>query len=312
MSPRHCLALILGFVLSSSPPAFAQDRRIAASLNGVPDAAAKVLDEKLSADILGRIQKSGADVGVALRTLDGKTEWFSRADDVFHAASTMKIPVMIELFVQVREGKLKLEDSLSIKNEFHSLVDGSIFTLDPADDSETDLYKAAGQTRTLSQLCELMITVSSNLATNLLVERLGVDNIRATVHALHADGMNVLRGVEDNKAYEKGMNNTTTARGLLVLLEAIAKGQAVDPDSSRQMVEILARQKFNEAIPAGLPAGTRVAHKTGELPKIHHDAAIVYAPRPFVLVILVRGLAESKNSAALMADITRRIFQSTQ
>jgi beta-lactamase class A len=124
--------------------------------------------------------------------------------------------------------------------------------------------------------------------------------------------MSVLRGVEDNKAYEKGMNNTTTARGLLVLLEAIAKGQAVDPDSSRQMVEILARQKFNEAIPAGLPSGMRVAHKTGELPKVHHDAAIVYAPRPFVLVILVRGLAESKDSAALMADITRRIYQSAQ
>jgi len=224
----------------------------------------------------------------------------------------MKIPVMIELFVQVREGKLKLDEPLIVKNEFRSLADGSIYMLNPADDSETDLYKAVGQTRTLSQLCELMMTVSSNLATNLLVERLGADNIRATVHALHADGMTVLRGVEDNKAYEKGMNNTTTARGLLVLLEAIAKGQAVDPDSSRQMVEILARQKFNEAIPAGLPAGTRVAHKTGELPKIHHDAAIVYAPRPFVLVILVRGLAESKNSAALMADITRRIFQSTQ
>jgi beta-lactamase class A len=139
-----------------------------------------------------------------------------------------------------------------------------------------------------------------------------VDNIRATVHSLHADGMSVLRGVEDNNAYEKGMNNTTTARGLLILLEAIAKGQAVDPDSSRQMVDILTRQKFNEAIPAGLPAGTRVAHKTGELTKIHHDAAIVYAPRPFVLVLLVRGMAESKDSAALMADITRRIYQSAQ
>jgi beta-lactamase class A len=136
-----------------------------------------------------------------------------------------------------------------------------------------------------------------------------VDNIRATVHSLRADGMSVLRGVEDNKAYEKGMNNTATARGLLILLEAIAKGQAIDPDSSRQMVDILTRQKFNEAIPAGLPAGTRVAHKTGELTKIHHDAAIVYAPRPFVLVLLVRGMAESKDSAALMADITRRIYQ---
>ncbi len=312
MTPRRFLALILGFTLSSSTSAFAQYRHSTASHGGGPDAAAKVLDEKLSADILGRIQKSGADVGVAFRTLDGGLEWFSRADDVFHAASTMKIPVMIELFHQAREGKLKLDDPLAVKNEFHSLADGSSYTLDPADDSEADLYKAVGETRTLSQLCELMITVSSNLATNLLVEKLGVDNIRATVHALHADGMSVLRGVEDNKAYDKGMNNTTTARGLLILLEAIAKGQAVDRDSSRQMVDILARQKFNEAIPAGVPSGTRVAHKTGELTKVHHDAAIVYAPRPFVLVILVRGLSESKDSAALMAEITRRIYQSAQ
>ncbi len=124
--------------------------------------------------------------------------------------------------------------------------------------------------------------------------------------------MNMRRGVEDNKAYEKGMNNTTTARGLLILLEAIAKGKAVDPDSSRQMVEILARQTFNDAIPAGLPPGTRIAHKTGDITKIHHDAAIVYGPRPFVLVILVRGMAQLKDSAALMADIARRIYQSAE
>jgi len=312
MTLRLSLSLALPFLLSSSHPASAQYRHTAASPVAAWQPAATLVDDKLAADLLSRIQKSGADVAVAFRTLDGRIEWFSRADDVFHAASTMKIPVMIELFHQVREGKLKLDDSFPIKNEFHSLVDASIFKLDPADDSETDLYKAEGQTRTLSQLCELMITVSSNFATNLLVEKLGVENIRATVHTLHADGMNVLRGVEDNKAYEKGLNTTTTSRGLLVLLEAIAQGQAVDPDASRQMVEILARQKFNEAIPAGLPPGTRVAHKTGELTKLHHDAAIVYTTRPFVLVILVRGMAESKESAALMADITRRIYQAAQ
>lgn len=298
-------------VLSFSVPLFAQHAPVAIS-PGAGAGDSSRLDPQVASEVLARIQKSGADVGVAFRTLDGKMEWFSRADEVFHAASTMKIPVMIELFHQAREGKLKLDDALPVKNEFHSLSDNSIFTLDPTDDSEADLYKAVGQTRTLSQLCELMITVSSNLATNLLVEKLGVENISATVHALHGDGMRVLRGVEDNKAYEKGMNNTTTARGLLILLEAIANGQAVGPDSSRQMVEILARQKFNEGIPAGLPPGMRVAHKTGELTKIHHDAAIVYAPRPFVLVILVRGLAESKDSAALMADITRRIYQAAQ
>jgi beta-lactamase class A len=258
------------------------------------------------------IRKSGAEVGVAFRTLDGKTEWYFHADDTFHAASTMKVPVLIELFHQAREGKLKLDDPLVVKNEFHSLVDGSVYTLNTEDDSETDLYKAAGQTRTLRQLSELMITVSSNLATNLIIEKLGVENIRAMVHSLHADGMNVLRGVEDGKAFAKGLNNTTTARGLLELMGAIAWGEAVDQESSREMIEILERQKFNEGIPAGLPAGTRVAHKTGEITKIHHDAAIVFARRPFVLVILVRGLADMKDSSALIAEITRQVYRATQ
>ena len=278
------------------PPAVGQDSKLAEAIPGIEEA----------------IRKSGADVGVAFRTLDGKTEWYFRADEVFHAASTMKVPVLIELFHQAREGKLKLDDPLVVKNEFHSLVDGSVYTLNAADDSETDLYKAAGQTRTLRQISELMITVSSNLATNLIIEKLGVENIRATVHSLHADGMSVLRGVEDGKAFAKGLNNTTTARGLLELMGAMARGDAVDAESSREMIEILERQKFNEGIPAGLPPGTRVAHKTGEITKIHHDAAIVFARRSFVLVILVRGLADMKDSSALMAEITRRVYRATE
>ncbi|HMD39744.1 MAG TPA: serine hydrolase [Candidatus Acidoferrum sp.] len=274
--------------------------------------AALRVDLKLSADIEERIRRSGADVAVAFRTLDGHEGYFLHDEVSFHAASTMKIPVMIELFHEARLGKLKLDDVLLVNNEFHSLVDGSIYTLNAADDSETDLYKAAGQTRTLRQLCELMITASSNLATNLLIEKLGVENIRAAVHSLHADGMNVLRGVEDGKAFEKGLNNTTTARGLLLLMEAIAHREAVDQEWSNQMIEILERQKFNEGIPAGLPPGTRVAHKTGEITKIHHDAAIVFAPKPFVLVILVRGIADEKESAGLIADITRLIYKAVE
>jgi beta-lactamase class A len=111
---------------------------------------------------------------------------------------------------------------------------------------------------------------------------------------MKADGVKVLRGVEDQKAYDKGLNNTTTAWGLLALMEAIGKGKAVDAGASKQMIEILERQKFNEGIPAGLPANIKVAHKTGELSKINHDAAIVFAPRPYVLVVLVRGLRASR------------------
>jgi len=258
------------------------------------------------------INKSGADVAVALRTLDGKTEWLLRADESFHAASTMKVAVLIELYRQVRQGKLKLDDPLGVKNEFHSLVEGSLFTLDPNDDSERDLYGAVGSTRTLKQLSELMITVSSNLATNLLMDKLGVESIRAGVHALGADGMNVLRDLEDTKAFERGLINTTTARALLTLMEAIARGQAVDPESSRQMEDILERQTINSAIPAGLPSGTRVAHKTGDITRIWHDAAIVLARRPFVLVVLTRGLDNPTASTALIAEITRQLYRATQ
>ncbi len=265
---------------------------------------AQPLQSRLQALIKG----SGAEVAVAFRSLDGRDEVLIDADKPFHAASTMKVPVMIELFRQAEAGKVSLDDQLPIKNEFHSIVDGSVYQLDVGEDSDADVYKAVGGTLTLRQLCEAMITVSSNFAANLLIEKLGVDNIRQTVTRLGADGMQVLRGVEDQKAFDKGLNNTTTARGLLVLLTKIAAGQAVSATADAEMAEILKRQKFNDAIPAGLPPGTPVGHKTGTITKIHHDAAIVYGPRPYVLVVLVRGLQDEKASGALIARLSREVW----
>lgn len=264
------------------------------------------------AEVEQLIHASGAEVGIAFQMLDGSQELFLDADKSFHAASTMKVPVMIDLFAQAREKKLNLDDKILIKNQFKSLADGSSYTLDASDDSDNDVYKAIGTSWTLRQLCEAMITRSSNLAANLLIERLGVQNIQARVHSLGADGMQVLRGVEDGKAFQRGMNNTTTARGLLILLKAIAENRAGDADSCKQMREILERQTFNEAIPAGLPAGTLVAHKTGEITGVHHDAAIVYATKPFVLVILVKGIEDRDKSSLLMASFTRAIYRESQ
>jgi beta-lactamase class A len=152
-----------------------------------------------------------------------------------------------------------------------------------------------------------MITESSNLATNVLIDRLGVARVRETVGALGAGGMDVRRGVEDNVAFRAGQNNTTTSNALLRLLEAIAKGPAVSSTASREMVDILARQHFNDSIPAGVQPGTRIAHKTGSITRIQHDAAIVFAPRPYVLVVLVRGLDDEKKGHALIAAIAHEI-----
>ena len=277
--------------------------------------AAPAADARLAAvipAIESQIEQSGADVAVAFRTLDGRSQWLLRADEPFHAASTMKLAVLIELYHQVRLHKARLDEALVVRNEFKSLVDGSRFSLSSDDDSETQLYQAVGQRRTLAQLSELMITVSSNLAANLLIDRLGIANIRASMHALGADDMNVRRGLEDSKAFQQGLNNTTTANALLKIMDAIARGHAVDAAASRQMVEVLSRQTDNDEIPAGLPAGLRIAHKTGQITKIQHDAAIVYARRPFVLVILTRGIDDPTRSAALMAQIAHQLYGVTQ
>jgi len=187
-------------------------------------------------------------------------------------------------------------------------VDGSVYRLSEGDDSDVEVYKHVGGTMTPRQLCEAMITVSSNLAANVLIEKLGAKQIQSATDALGAGGMKVLRGVEDDRAFEKGLNNTTTARGLLVLLTKIARGEAASPEASRAMVEILARQRFDDGIPAKLPPGTRVAHKTGNITKIHHDAGIVYGPRPFVIVVLVRGIEDEKVSGPLIAAIARDTY----
>jgi beta-lactamase class A len=263
----------------------------------------------VAGDGRARERRPAPEVGLVLLPLNGRHAVMIEPDKVFHAASTMKVPVMIELFRQAKSGRLRLDEALPIVNDFHSIVDGSVYHLRVGDDSDAEVYRAVGKTMTLRELCEAMITVSSNLAANLLIERLGVENIRATVARLGATGMNVRRGVEDQKAFDRGLNNTTTARGLAVLLQRLARGKAVDARSDAEMVAILKRQKFNDGIPAGLPKGTPVAHKTGTITKIHHDAAIVYGRRPYVLVILVRGIQDEKESAALMAAISKEVWR---
>lgn len=190
-------------------------------------------------------------------------------------------------------------------------MDGSPYDLDPADDSDSSLYARAGSQASVRELVELMITVSSNLAANLLIDLVGAGRANRTAHQLGADSITVLRGVQDIPAFNAGLNNTTTARDLGILLEAIATGHAASPEACREMMAILARQRFNDAIPAGLPPGTRVAHKTGDITAINHDAAVVFPARgpAYVLVVLTRGIEDLKTSAQLIADLSRLVYQ---
>jgi beta-lactamase class A len=233
-----------------------------------------------------------------------------RAHEVMHAASTMKIPVMIEIFAQAAAGELHLADSVVLRNRFRSIIDGSEFSLRPADDSDAPLYDRLGKRVGLRELVVAMIVRSSNLATNTLVELAGADNIQNRIRQLGTTRMEVHRGVEDHKAFDCGLNNTATAHDLMVLLAAIARGAAVNPEASATMLEILAAQEFADSIPAGLPGDCRVAHKTGWITGIRHDAALVYPPAapPFVLVLLTKGLPPDAASETIAA-VTRLVYE---
>jgi beta-lactamase class A len=258
-----------------------------------------------------RIGESGAEVvGIYFRDLTSGDSILLDVDSRVHAASTMKVPVLIQLFRDVEAGNFALDDSILVTNTFESIVDGSPYELSVPDDSEGTLYARLGEKESIRQLAELMITVSSNLATNILIELVDAKRVQATMRELGADSIAVLRGVEDIKAYRAGLSNTTSARDLGIIFEAIYEQRAAGPESCREMIEILSRQEFNEGIPARLPAGTRVAHKTGSITEIRHDGGIVFTAdgRAFVLVVLTKGIEERSVADALIADVARMVY----
>ena len=266
--------------------------------------------QSLLATVDSLITDSGQEVAVYFKSLEGPDSLLIAPDLRMHAASTMKVPVMIQLFLDRDAGLISLEDSLEVTTTFRSIVDGSPYALEAESDSETDLYGLEGTKVTYARLMELMITLSSNLATNILIQEADAQRVTATMREMGADSIQVLRGVEDGPAFQAGLSNTTTARDLGIIMERLARGEVGSPESSEEMMDILSRQHWNTKIPALLPPGTRVAHKTGRITGISHDAGIVYpeGASPYVLVILTRGFEDGEVADAYAAQISRVIF----
>jgi Beta-lactamase class A len=251
------------------------------------------------------------DFAVAVRNVNDPSETLLiNEHEMFHAASTMKTPVMIELYRQAHEGRFDLDDSIRVENEFRSIVDGSRYSLTPEDDSYEELYDHIGENRPIRTLMREMITASSNLATNILIEEVGAEETTRTMRRYGADSIQVRRGVEDMKAYNRGLNNETSAHDLMVILERIARRQVVSEQASQEMIEILKGQEYNDMIPARLPDSVEVAHKTGWITGLHHDSGIVFVPNgpTYVVVLLSQNLENEDAGVDAFARISRLVF----
>jgi beta-lactamase class A len=247
-------------------------------------------------------------VGVAFHDYETHQSWSWHGDLWFHAASTIKVPVLLGVYGAIHEGLLIEDSRVHVRNRFFSVVDGSRFRVE---DANSDVQGAIGRTLKVQELAHHMIATSSNLATNLLIDVLGLEAIQRILEPLHLGGIELRRGVEDELAWQAGLNNRVTANGLLQALRLIVEEEAYSATVSRRMLDILHQQRFKDGIPAGLPEGARVAHKTGEISTAAHDAGIVFLPdrEPYVLAVLTQWPPEAGRRRETIAHISQSVFE---
>jgi beta-lactamase class A len=267
--------------------------------------------KELKESIENELTKPSGNFAVAFKDLATGEEILINEHTLFHAASTMKAPVMVEVYKQATAGKFSLKDSLLIKNEFKSILDSSMYSLTALSDSDTLIYKHIGEKRTVYSLLYDMIISSSNLATNLIVELVDAKNVTQTMRDIGAKDIQVLRGVEDGKAFEAGLNNQVTAYDLMLLYQTIANEETVNAEASMAMIDILLDQRFNDIIPAKLPKEVKVAHKTGSITGVQHDSGIVFLPdgRKYILVLLSKDLQDVDAGIEAMATVSEMIYK---
>lgn len=249
-------------------------------------------------------------LGVALRDYETGFEFKLNCDRPFHAASTIKVAILLALFRAIDQARLQLDDPLHVRNRFRSAIDGAPFRLDPDSDGYPQLYKLIGRTAKISELADVMITSSSNLATNLLLDLLTVNYAREVLRDAGVSAVELKRGVDDEKAFEAGLNNEATAQGVADLF-AVLRGDFLSKASRDAAIAILLRQRFDSMIPAHLPSHVTAAHKTGEISTACHDAGIVYVPerQPYVVAILTQVKSDADSRRDTVAKISKAIFE---
>ena len=257
-------------------------------------------------------EEAGASaIAVAAYDFEHHTTWSLNSDRWFHAASTIKVPVLLAVYDAIQQKRLETYSRVHVRNRFLSVVDGSPFRVSPSRDANSDVHNALGKMMTVHELAQHMIVTSSNLATNLLLDVVGIEAARATLARLNLSGIDLQRGVEDEAAWEAGVNNRVTATGLCNAMRLIEEGKAISKDASAAMLAILHQQRFRSGIPAGLPDDARVAHKTGEMSTVAHDAGIVYLDGrdAYVVVILTEWGAGVNGRQRTIARISRAVYE---
>lgn len=256
------------------------------------------------------LQSRARALGVSVYDTESGARLDYQADRWFHAASTIKVAILAGVYAAIHEGRWPPHARLHIRNRFFSAADGSLFRVSAERDANGEVHAAIGKMMRIRELAHHMITTSSNLATNLLLDLVGVETVQGVLDYYKVDGIDFRRGVEDEKAFAAGISNRTTASGLLSLLRLIEEEKVFSPELSREMLDILHLQEFRNGIPGRLPREVRVAHKTGDISTIAHDAGIVYPAnrKPYIIAILTEWDPSTSGRTATIATVSQEVY----
>jgi beta-lactamase class A len=232
-----------------------------------------------------------------------------------YSASVMKLPILVAAHRLAERGLLDLDRRVRVHDEFESRNPGHRFTMDQDEDSDPATWAALGTDVPLGELVHRMVTVSGNLATNVVLDEVGTDEVAAVLaDAGCSERTTIVRGIEDYPARDSGIDNLITADDMARLLVALAEGRLAGPEATATCERILRAQEYRNGIPAGLPEGLVIGNKTGWISSVNHDVALVRAPGlpPVGIAVLVSapGTEEEREAgiarvaAAAWAEVT--------
>ena len=253
----------------------------------------KVLWQKLEASIQEVDAKLDGVMGVAIEDLTSGDHFFLHEDEVFAQASSIKITVLANLYLQAQEGKLKLTDPYTVQ------------TSDLVPDSDIMGGLTPGVTRlTLRDLATMMVAVSDNSATNVLIDRVGMQNVNAMLDSLRLTHTRLRRKMMDLQAAKEGRENISTPREMMTLLDAIYRGKVLNKQSTADFVQMLSTNK-DSFIPRDLPADLKVANKPGELEGVRNDSGIVFVEgRPYVICVMTSFLRNERDGEEAISKVS--------
>jgi len=253
----------------------------------------RVLWQKLEAKIEQIDGNLDGVMGVAIEDLKTGGHYFLREEEVFAQASSIKIAVLASLYLQAQQGKLKLTDLYTVQSS------------DLVADSDIMNGLTPGVTRvTLRDLATMMVAVSDNSATNVLIDRLGIENVNAMLESLDLKHTRLRRKMMDLHAAREGRENISTPREMMTLLDAIYHGKLLNKESTEGFFKLLSTNK-KSFIPRDLPPELKIANKPGELEAVRNDSGIVFVEgRPYVICVMTAFLRNEREGEEAITKVS--------